>query len=44
MVEISSLSKVNDELKALEGQVKKELVEDSSLRGGATDGFIPKDF
>ena len=33
MAEISSLSKVNDELKALEGQVKKELVEDSSLRG-----------
>ena len=40
MAEISNLSKVYDELKALESQVKKELAEKSTLRGGATDGFV----
>jgi hypothetical protein len=34
------LSKVNDELKTLEGQVKKEMAEDSKLRGGAVEGFM----
>ena len=43
MAEISNLSKVYDELKALESQVKKELAEKSTLRGGATDGFVPLD-
>lgn len=41
MAEISSLSKVNEELKILEGQVKKELSEQSSIRAGAVDGFLP---
>lgn len=44
MAEISSLSKVNDELKLLEGQVKKEVAEQSILRAGAVEGFIPKGF
>lgn len=44
MAEISSLSKVNDELKTLESQVKKEITETSILRAGATDGFIPQGF
>lgn len=44
MAEISSLSKVNEELKALEGQVKKEMEEESTLRGNAKEGFIPKGF
>lgn len=41
MTEISSLSKVHDELTALEGMVKKELSEQSSIRAGAVEGFIP---
>lgn len=41
MSEISSLSKVHDELTALEGMVKKELSEQSSIRAGAVEGFIP---
>lgn len=44
MAEISSLSKVNDELKTLEGQVKKEKTEESSLRAGAIEGFTPNGF
>jgi hypothetical protein len=28
-------------LKILESAVKKELAEESSLRGGAVDGFLP---
>ena len=39
--EISSLHKVYEELKILESAVKKELAEESSLRGGAVDGFLP---
>ena len=39
--EISSLSKVNEELKTLEGQVKKEMMETTNIRGGVTDGFLP---
>lgn len=41
MAEISSLSKVHDELVALESMVKKELSEQSTVRGGAVDGFQP---
>ena len=41
MAEIASLSKVQDELVTLEGQVKKEIAEVSSIRGGAVDGFTP---
>ena len=44
MSEISQLSKVNEELKILEGQVKKELAEESKLRGGAVEGFTPQGF
>ena len=44
MSEISQLSKVNEELKILEGQVKKELAEESKLRGGAIEGFTPQGF
>lgn len=44
MSEISNLSKINEELKNLESQVKKEIQEQSSLRGGAVEGFIPKGF
>lgn len=44
MAEISQLSKVNDELKILEGQVKKEMAEASQLRGGAIEGFTPQGF
>ena len=39
--EISSLSKVNEELKILEGQVKKEMMETTNIRGGVTDGLLP---
>lgn len=42
MAEISSLDKVHQELLILEGQVKKEIAETSSIRGGAVDGYIPK--
>lgn len=41
MAEISSLSKVHDELTSLEGMVKKEISEQSTIRAGATEGFIP---
>ena len=39
--EISSLSKVHEELKILEEQVKKELKDQSSIRGGARNGYRP---
>lgn len=42
MAEISNLDKVHQELLILEGQVKKEIAETSSIRGGAVDGYIPK--
>lgn len=42
ITEISSLSKVHEELKILESQVKKELTEQSSIRGGARNGYRPK--
>lgn len=41
MAEISNLSKVHDELTSLEGMVKKEISEQSTIRAGATEGFIP---
>lgn len=44
MTEISNLDKVLDELKILKGQVKKEMEETSTIRGGAVDGFQPKNF
>lgn len=44
MKEVSSISEVHQELKILEGQVKKEIAEQSTIRGGAVDGFIPKEF
>lgn len=39
--EISSLHKVHEELVILEAQVKKEISESSSIRGGVTDGYQP---
>lgn len=41
MAEVSSLSKVLEELKTLEGIAKKEMQESSQIRAGATDGFMP---
>lgn len=41
MAEVQQISKVNDELITLEGQVKKEISEKSSIRAGATEGFTP---
>lgn len=41
MAEVSSLSKVLEELKTLEGIAKKEMQEQSTIRAGATDGFMP---
>jgi hypothetical protein len=41
MAEISSLSKVQDELTTLESMVKKEISETSQLRGGYEDGYLP---
>lgn len=39
--EISNLHKVHEELQILESNVKKEIAETSSIRGGAVDGFLP---
>lgn len=41
MAEISSLSKVQEELKTLEGMVKREIAESSNIRGGYESGFEP---
>jgi hypothetical protein len=41
MAELSSLGKVHDELKDLESRVKKEMAEQSSIRGGAVEGYEP---
>lgn len=41
MAELSSLGKVYDELKDLESRVKKEAAEQSSIRGGAIEGYEP---
>ena len=42
--ELTNLPKVIDQLKQVEGYVKKEMQEQSQVRGGAVDGFTPKDF
>ena len=42
--EIVKMSKVLDELKVLESQAKKEMQEQSSIRAGATEGYLPEDF
>ena len=39
--EISKMSKVLDELKTLESIAKKEMQEESQLRGNAVEGFLP---
>ena len=44
MNEMASLHKVHEELITLEDEVKKELTEQSTVRGGATDGFDPGEF
>lgn len=44
MAEISSLSKVHDELQTLESVVKKDLIETSSLRGNVVRAFDPGEF
>lgn len=41
IAEISQLHKVHEELVVLDGQVKKEISETSSIRGGAEEGFLP---
>lgn len=41
MAELTQLGKVHDELVDLESRVKKELSEQSSIRGGAIDGYQP---
>ena len=41
MSEISKLHEVHEELMILDAAVKKELSEQSSIRGGAVDGFLP---
>ena len=41
IAEISNLHKVHEELTILEAQVKKELQESSTIRGGAVDGYQP---
>lgn len=43
MAEISNLDGVLDELKGLETRVKKDLQDESVLRGGAQEGYIPED-
>ena len=44
MVEMSTLSKVLNELQTLEGMVKKDLTDQSNMRGGVTEDFDPGDF
>lgn len=44
MKEMAMLSKIHEELVTLEDQVKKELTEQSTVRGGAIDGFDPGDY
>ena len=41
MAEISNLHKVHEELIILESAVKKEISEQTSIRGGAVDGYQP---
>ena len=44
MAEISSLSKVHDELQALESIVRKDLTETTNMRGNVEEDFDPGDF
>ena len=44
MKEMATRHKVHEELVTLEDQVKKELTEQSTIRGGAVDGFDPGEF
>ncbi len=44
MKEMAQLHKVHEELVTLENEVKKELTEQSTIRGGGEDGFDPGDF
>lgn len=44
MSEMSTLSKVLEELKVLEGMVKKDLTDNSSMRGGVSEDFDPGNF
>lgn len=41
IAEISNMSKVLDELKTLEGIAKREMQEQSQIRGNASEGFLP---
>ena len=41
MAEISSLSKVHDELQTLEALVKKDLTETTNMRGNVQQDFDP---
>ena len=41
IAEITNMSKVLDELKTLEGIAKKEMQEESQLRGNAVEGYLP---
>lgn len=41
MGELTQLGKVHDELKDLESRVKKETTEQSTIRGGAVEGYEP---
>lgn len=41
MGELTQLGKVHDELKDLESRVKKETAEQSTIRGGAVEGYEP---
>ena len=43
MAEVSNLHSVLDELRLLEQSVKKDMQEESTLRGGAVEGDIPED-
>lgn len=42
IAEISNMSKVLDELKVLESIAKREMQEESQLRGNAVEGFLPE--
>ena len=42
IAEISNMSKVLDELKTLEGIAKREMQEQSQIRGNASEGFLPE--
>jgi hypothetical protein len=44
MSEITTLSKVLEELKILENQAKKEMQEQSQIRAGAVEGDVPDGF